>query len=442
MDCSTSAPETARRDPRAVRLGVTIGAVVLLAVSSPSADSSAAGRSAVWETDSRVWLGAGYESDASADPERDRTAIGGGAFVSLAPSLFAARRVGTRGDLSFSLDGSAERFDGDAARTLAAVSARGDLTLRRRGPLFGRFSAGFTMFEDSEIDLADRRGASLRAALGWGTARRVVEIHTFARERRYPDLVTPDDAGVPGTYDESASGVGLSALARVGGAVAVRGEIVRERTDARDPVFDSRAWYVRGDVAYASGTGWKTTVSTVLHRRDYDFGEPASATADYLQAGLRLDRIPRRRYGWTLQYTYVSYDDTAGADDGHRVAAFATFRFGSRSARRAAVDDVSAGAAAGEPAVVEGGLVRFRLRAPEAAAVFVTGDFNGWDPSADPLQPSGAGWWETVVPLPPGTHQYAFVVDGAWLPPPAPATLVDDGFGGRNGVLRVPGGTP
>jgi anti-sigma factor RsiW len=82
-------------------------------------------------------------------------------------------------------------------------------------------------------------------------------------------------------------------------------------------------------------------------------------------------------------------------------------------------------------------MVHFVLAAPEARRVSVVGDFNGWDPLATPLEKAGQVF-RAVVPLPPGRYEYQFVVDGeTWLVDPAAHRTVDDGFGGRNGVLEV-----
>ena len=81
--------------------------------------------------------------------------------------------------------------------------------------------------------------------------------------------------------------------------------------------------------------------------------------------------------------------------------------------------------------------VHFVLRAPEAKSVSLVGDFNGWDPGAHQLERVG-DVWRAVVPLPRGRYEYQFVVDGElWLVDPAAHGTVDDGFGGRNGVLEV-----
>jgi 1,4-alpha-glucan branching enzyme len=79
------------------------------------------------------------------------------------------------------------------------------------------------------------------------------------------------------------------------------------------------------------------------------------------------------------------------------------------------------------------------LQAPEARSVHLIGTFCGWDRQAHPLSPGEKkGTWEVIVPLGPGTYEYAFLVDGQEVVTPPQAPLyVDDGFGQRNGVLVV-----
>jgi hypothetical protein len=75
--------------------------------------------------------------------------------------------------------------------------------------------------------------------------------------------------------------------------------------------------------------------------------------------------------------------------------------------------------------------VHFRLDAPEATSVSLAGDFTGWEPAYE-LHQTAPGVWTVAVPLTPGVHDYAFVVDGRrWTPDPLAAS-VDDGFGGVN----------
>lgn len=79
---------------------------------------------------------------------------------------------------------------------------------------------------------------------------------------------------------------------------------------------------------------------------------------------------------------------------------------------------------------------QFVLTAPAAKQVAVAGDFSAWKP-AYVMKRSEAGVWTVIVPLDPGVHEYAFVVDGErWVADPA-APSVHDGFGGVNSRLAV-----
>lgn len=88
---------------------------------------------------------------------------------------------------------------------------------------------------------------------------------------------------------------------------------------------------------------------------------------------------------------------------------------------------------AGAPSLV---LVHFQFEAPAATEVRLAGDFSSWQPTYT-MSRSEAGVWSVVVPLAPGIHEYAFVVDGTrWqVDPGAPA--VADGFGGHNSRVAV-----
>lgn len=97
---------------------------------------------------------------------------------------------------------------------------------------------------------------------------------------------------------------------------------------------------------------------------------------------------------------------------------------------------VAVGSAADSEAARE---VEFVLMAPDASQVVLVGDFNGWSPGATPLRASERGRiWSVTVPLTPGRHEYAFLVNGRhWLPDPrAPRAPADD-FGAPNSVLTV-----
>ena len=84
-------------------------------------------------------------------------------------------------------------------------------------------------------------------------------------------------------------------------------------------------------------------------------------------------------------------------------------------------------------------LVQFGFVAPHAASVALVGDFNDWDPKATPLRAASTGGvWSVEVPIQPGRHLYAFVVDGAvWRPDPAAPQATGEDYGEPNSALTV-----
>jgi hypothetical protein len=85
-------------------------------------------------------------------------------------------------------------------------------------------------------------------------------------------------------------------------------------------------------------------------------------------------------------------------------------------------------------------LVQFVLSAPKASRVTVVGDFNDWDPRATPLARRDGGAWVASIPVSPGRHVYAFIVDGdRWVSDPGAPLAPEDDFGIRNSVIVVGG---
>lgn len=83
-------------------------------------------------------------------------------------------------------------------------------------------------------------------------------------------------------------------------------------------------------------------------------------------------------------------------------------------------------------------MVTLSLHAPDATTVHVAGSWNDWTPTMTSLTRGQDGTFVTMIALPRGVHEYMFVIDGErWVTDPAAAMTRDDGFGGRNGVLRV-----
>lgn len=83
-----------------------------------------------------------------------------------------------------------------------------------------------------------------------------------------------------------------------------------------------------------------------------------------------------------------------------------------------------------------GGRQTFRLHAPGARQVEITGDFTLWSPVS--LGRGDSGWWVVTLPVGAGVHEMTVRVDGgAWIVPPG-LPAVRDEFGGTTGVLTVP----
>jgi 1,4-alpha-glucan branching enzyme len=82
--------------------------------------------------------------------------------------------------------------------------------------------------------------------------------------------------------------------------------------------------------------------------------------------------------------------------------------------------------------------VDFVLECNGAEHVYVCGSFNDWHPTC--LRMIGnpdAGLWEKRLLLPPGRHEYKFVVDGKWLHDSDARENVSNIYGSFNSVVEV-----
>jgi 1,4-alpha-glucan branching enzyme len=85
----------------------------------------------------------------------------------------------------------------------------------------------------------------------------------------------------------------------------------------------------------------------------------------------------------------------------------------------------------------------FVCDAPEAKAVFIAGIFNAWNSLATPMAKNHRGNWFAALHLPPGTHEFKFVVGGEWCCEPdcnkstdCPQCVPND-FGTMNRLIEV-----
>ncbi|MCP4577626.1 MAG: hypothetical protein GY846_15225 [Deltaproteobacteria bacterium] len=81
--------------------------------------------------------------------------------------------------------------------------------------------------------------------------------------------------------------------------------------------------------------------------------------------------------------------------------------------------------------------VELDLYAPSANRVQLVGTFSGWMPEAHSLKgPDAVGYWVINIKLPPGRHEYAFLVNGSKLVPDDDGEAIrPDGFGGSNSLI-------
>lgn len=87
--------------------------------------------------------------------------------------------------------------------------------------------------------------------------------------------------------------------------------------------------------------------------------------------------------------------------------------------------------------------VRFMLNDHDmkAKTVSVIGSFNNWQAEKSTMwYNEDEGIWMLEATLPPGDHEYVFLVDGEKLvPDPQAAMFRDDGFGNKNSILFLNG---
>ena len=79
----------------------------------------------------------------------------------------------------------------------------------------------------------------------------------------------------------------------------------------------------------------------------------------------------------------------------------------------------------------------FRLNAPDAAEVFLAGDFNDWNLRKHPMQKEPGGLWKKTTMLFPGEYEYKFLVDGRWCMDPENGRMCWNRFGTQNNVIEI-----
>jgi len=82
--------------------------------------------------------------------------------------------------------------------------------------------------------------------------------------------------------------------------------------------------------------------------------------------------------------------------------------------------------------------VTFTVHAEKGKAVYIAGEFNGWDPTAKKMAyKAKQGIYAATLKLAAGTYQYKFVIDGTWCADPENTNATPNDQGTFNSVITV-----
>ncbi|AEE16124.1 glycogen-binding domain-containing protein [Treponema brennaborense] len=82
--------------------------------------------------------------------------------------------------------------------------------------------------------------------------------------------------------------------------------------------------------------------------------------------------------------------------------------------------------------------VTFFYGNPKATEVVVAGSWTDWEKAPHPMTKVEKGWeYKTIVPIADTVLKYKFISDGNWTPDIKAPDTIDDGFGGKNGLVEV-----
>ena len=81
--------------------------------------------------------------------------------------------------------------------------------------------------------------------------------------------------------------------------------------------------------------------------------------------------------------------------------------------------------------------INFHCVAAGAASVAVVGDFNGWDPNANPMRTNPDGSWSAQIALHHGHHHYQFLVDGKAMLDPRAQGIARNARNERVSIIAV-----
>lgn len=85
---------------------------------------------------------------------------------------------------------------------------------------------------------------------------------------------------------------------------------------------------------------------------------------------------------------------------------------------------------------VHGKYAQFRFFRPQAKAVQLVGDFNGWRKGAHEMVRTDEGYWLAALQLAPGSYKFRYCADGKWFTDYA-AFGIEYGPLGVDSIVRV-----
>jgi hypothetical protein len=397
-----------------------------------------ASRAADWKLYPYLQLAGGHESALLLDPGGAAVLVPGGNFLDLTPTLTLQSQFGPRNFLQLGTSAGLERFFNEAQRLLYAQTLWMDYTYRLSAPTRWRISLNGNYFNDTEQSTLRRWQGGAETGLGFYRRTWSLEAFVGGTEVTYPKVDSVDSAGNPIEYRETRWNLGLTGALRPLPTLQFLANLVGRDTDSVLRDYDSRSALVELSLRWAPARFWRVDAYYGAQWRHFDNRAAGFDEDQYLQWGLGLGRRLTRDVELRVRWSDGNYVDTFDQDQ-------PTDRFELALELGPAVFGVKSSPVPFLPPVeptdpsllLDSRGTRFRLHAPAAGSVAVVGDFNGWDPGQDPLQAVGDGWWELFLPLDPGSYQYLYLVDGKTVVPPESRVTVDDGFGGRNGLIEV-----
>lgn len=410
-----------------------VGSLLWLALTGGGQKTLAAS----WEWFPWLSLATGYESDLILDPDLERSSVPGGNFLDIIPAVALAGRLGDHTSLRFSGQAIYERFFNEENRSLLSTLLTGDLLIRPGGPWQWRSTLGASYFTDSERESVDRFTGGFETFFGLSRSRWRLELLGGVQGRQYPNLFIANSTGGFDTYKEGTLSLGITGAVQPITGLVVYGTVRRQGTDSRDPLYDAKSWTIQGSAQLELVRHIWLTLTGLSQSRHFTSRLPPEDTDSYWQFGTALEYDLSENVSLAARFALANYTQPDGFDEQtHRLSLAFIWRFGQPAlssiqlAFPTPVDIEPASFRENEPYL-------FRFHAPNSEQVAWVSDINGWDPTAHSMQPAGDGWWEVEIRLPAGSHQYAYWVDGRLVTPPEAQISVDDGFGGRNGLIEV-----